>query len=486
MKIKIIAILLFLLAFLAACSTTTPVHPAPSATPTAVAPADQVSIHEATLDWETYRYGLTVDNAIAPGSFDRQTKTRKTFKTWVLENKYLKVTLLPEMGGRILSIFYKPTGHEELYQNPVGVPYGIRENVFYYNWLMVYGGIFPTFPEPEHGKSWILPWDFKIVNQSEQAVTIIMSFTDDIDSPAAPYQYNVGKTGLKVNYYVTLKAGRAAVDAKVEIINPGQASVKYEYWTNTTLAPGSDPANPKTTAGAEIIAPVEKIKIPRYWRGIAAIDESLDGTDVHSFKALRRFENWPESGIAYASPDMQGHNFWGVINHDNEEGIFRIADNNLTPGLKIWTWGYPTSISIDPHTSTSPSRPYIELWAGVSREFWQRAQFPANSQMEIEETYSPSVGLTDVTHASTDFLFNLAADGTCQLFGLYPDQTVEISLAVGATHIFTKSITLDPLKGNDCSANIPAGLAGEALELTIRNSAGDVLFEGTGPKLPSK
>ena len=47
-------------------------------------------------------------------------------------------------------------------------------------------------------------------------------------------------------------------------------------------------------------------------------------------------------GIAYAAPDMQGGNFWGVINHDNEEGIIRIADNTVTPGLKMWTWGFPS------------------------------------------------------------------------------------------------------------------------------------------------
>ena len=51
--------------------------------------------------------------------------------------------LLPEFGGRILSIIYKPTGHEQLYRTEVGVPYGMGGGNFYYDWLMVYGGIFP-------------------------------------------------------------------------------------------------------------------------------------------------------------------------------------------------------------------------------------------------------------------------------------------------------------------------------------------------------
>jgi hypothetical protein len=48
----------------------------------------------------------------------------------VLENRYLKVTLVPEFGGRILSIIYKPTGHEQLYRTEVGVPYGIGATLF--------------------------------------------------------------------------------------------------------------------------------------------------------------------------------------------------------------------------------------------------------------------------------------------------------------------------------------------------------------------
>ncbi len=61
------------------------------------------------------------------------------------------------MVDRIISMIYKPTGHEQLYQNPVGTPYGPRWDAFYYDWLMVWGGIFPTFPEAEHGKSLVPP-----------------------------------------------------------------------------------------------------------------------------------------------------------------------------------------------------------------------------------------------------------------------------------------------------------------------------------------
>ncbi len=62
------------------------------------------------------------ENGFVCGSLDKKTIVDRTFKAHVLENRYLKVTLVPEFGGRILSIIYKPTGHEQLYRNEVGVP----------------------------------------------------------------------------------------------------------------------------------------------------------------------------------------------------------------------------------------------------------------------------------------------------------------------------------------------------------------------------
>src|SRR5262249_19770875 len=118
---------------------------------------DRVSLRESTITWSTVKYATNAENGFVSGSLDKKTNADRTFKTHVLENRYLRVTLLPEFGGRILSIIYKPTGHEQLYRTEVGVPYGIGAGNFYYNWLMVYGGIFPTFPDAEHGKTWLKP-----------------------------------------------------------------------------------------------------------------------------------------------------------------------------------------------------------------------------------------------------------------------------------------------------------------------------------------
>src|SRR6476619_7347226 len=258
---------------------------------TAALGADNVTLTESTISWSTVKYATDAENGFVNGSLDKTTIVDRTFKAHVLENRYLKVTLVPEFGGRILSIIYKPTGHEQLYRTEVGVPYGMKAGNFYYDWLMVYGGIFPTFPDPEHGRTWLKPWDFKVVKQSAGEVTVSMSLKDDFEYSAGPKKFR-GSTGIEATYYVTLKAGRAALDARMVLKNPHDQTLQYEYWTCTTLAPGSDLKDPKATGGAEIIAPIEAYSTPRWSANLSEGDENL-GPGKSRFEKLRHFRNWP-------------------------------------------------------------------------------------------------------------------------------------------------------------------------------------------------
>src|SRR3954468_6101611 len=69
--------------------------------------ADGVSLSESTISWSTAKYATDAENGFVTGSLDKKTIVDRTFKAHVLENRYLKVTLVPEFGGRILSIIYK-------------------------------------------------------------------------------------------------------------------------------------------------------------------------------------------------------------------------------------------------------------------------------------------------------------------------------------------------------------------------------------------
>ncbi len=454
------------LAVLSAAALSAAVHAEPVVT-------DGVSLREQTMPWSTLKYATDAENGLVDGSLDQKTIVERTFKSYVLENRSLKVTLVPEFGGRIISVIYKPTGHEQLYRAQLGVPYGMKGGTFYYDWMMVYGGIFPTFPDAEHGKTWLKPWDFKVVKQSPGEVTVSMSLKDDFFYSEAPKRFRPGSTGTEATSTITLKAGRAALDTRVVLKNPQNTPLDFEYWTCTTLAPGSDPNDPKATGGAEIIAPIRAYTTPRWSANLAAADESL-APGQYRFEKLRYFRNWPTMGIAYAAPDMQGGNFWGVINHDNEEGIIRIADNVVTPGLKMWTWGFPSSANhTDIRKDPDPAQPYVELWAGVSDQFFHSASLPALGQLSVAETYSPTVGMRNVTHANENILVNLWADAArvnLEFFSIEPDRPLRVTLKRGDAVLFDDAVTADPKNGNRISAPIPSGASGEQVRLTIRTA----------------
>jgi hypothetical protein len=439
---------------------------------------DSVSLSESAITWSTVKFATDAENGFLSGSLDKNTIVDRLFRTHVLENRYLKVTLVPEFGGRILSIIYKPTGHEQLYRTEVGVPYGIKAGNFYYDWLMVYGGIFPTFPDAEHGKTWVKSWAFEVVKESADEVSVAMSLKDNFEYSARPDKFK-GATGIVATYYVTLKANRAALDARVVLRNLHDKAIQYEYWTCTTLAPGSAPQSPKATAGAEIIAPIRTYSTPDWSANLADGDESV-GMGKRRFKNLRYFKNWPTMGITYAAPDMRGGNFWGVINHDNEEGIIRIADNTLTPGLKMWTWGFPSfTRETDARKEPNEWRPYIELWAGVSDQFFHSADFPALGEVSIPETYSPTVGMSNVTHANENILINLSAEAsrvTLQFFSIEPATPLHVTLKRGDMTLFNEVVKADPKNGNRISATIPDGSSGEQVQMTIRTTEGKELI----------
>jgi hypothetical protein len=78
--------------------------------------------------------------------------------------------------------------------------------------------------------------------------------------------------------------------------------------------------------------------------------------------------------------------------------------------LKIWGFGYNQSRGFNPETNIEYHRPFIELWAGVSKEFFTPAQFPAASTMQFDEYYTPVTGLTSFTHANEHVVINLCTD----------------------------------------------------------------------------
>jgi len=202
---------------------------------------------------------------------------------------------------------------------------------------------------------------------------------------------------------------------------------------------------------------------------------------------LRMWENWTNDGIAYAWDDDKT-NYWGVINHDNQEGIIRIANNiDDTPGLKMWAWGYNQSQDIDYYENPLVvRRPYIELWAGHSKEFFASAQFDANSKKTWKEIYFPTIGLENVTHANNGIVADFKIDTSntslvakINFITAFPNNNYNLSLEITGQNsqvLFNQSVVPDPINGNSFTINLPADqtwISGDSLICKIKDSANE-------------
>lgn len=462
---------------------------------------NELKLYDSKVTFNHFALELNQDNTMK--SYNKNSRVDTVFNTKVIENKYIKVTLLPEYGGRILSIIYKPTGHELLYQNPVGTPYGMGEGNFYYNWLMVYGGIFPTFPDPEHGKTWCLPWESKVVTENVDKISVEMRFTDNITAvKGIPNRFSKGASKITCISTVTVTKDSPLVEFNVRLVNNQNEPVNYEYWTCTTFAPGSVSGKSAISRNTEIVAPLNEVKLKDdWWPWMGSAEKKVNSSEhTFEFKNLAEIKNWTDMGIGYASPSME-KDWWGAINHENEIGVLRIANNKKdTPGLKLWTWGYETSFKAEPNKFDNVARPYIELWAGKSTEFFTTASMSAKEEQSWSEYYMPTVGLSKVTYANKNAAINMdytADEGNKEIsfkagiFTTQPDKKLQVALRLKGDK--TYDLLEEDFNSDSTSAKKITVAKSESsfakgeyvYELTLKSDSGEILAQAEVPYNPS-
>lgn len=442
----------------------------------------QVELRDTVITWQHHSFELNDSYGMANYTTNDDDIQQKEFEAKLIENDLIRLILLPEYGGRIISFVYKPTGHEYLYQSECGSPYGMNEGNFYYDWLMVYGGIFPTFPEPEHGKTWLLPWAFDIVKNTEDTVIVGMEYTDTTAYAQAPGKFNNGITNITCRTEVSVYKGASLWDFNVILKNNKSEDVIYEYWTCTTLAPGSDPEDTGSPLNSQMIVPIESYKAgwsPGSWIG--------NSGSIYDFSDIDFLHEWTDMGIAYAQ-DLQ-ENYWGVINQNNKEGIFRVSENIETAGMKFWTWGKDNIDNNLYDFSNGGQDNYIELWAGVSETFFSDAVLNPAEQKIWLESYVPTVALRDIQKISRELAVNInwtwdVRELTYELFSFYPTKEYNINLYLEGDNYYSiadKAIISDAL-GNSESFSFEDVEPGDyTVVFEVRNTEDEILITAEKP-----
>jgi hypothetical protein len=343
-----------------------------------------------TYGWRHNRFTQSDEHELLTWTRGSRNVVTTQFETQVIENDLLRIILLPGWGARILSIFYKPLGFELLsyargdkYSSIIHAP-----GAFYYDdWLLLPGGINPTFPEGEHGKYWGEEWEFQSIEELDTRVTVRMSRTDDLEWEGAPPKFNNGLTGMTVDMDITIYRNRSSVEITYTLTNNKNVTIPYEFWMAAALAP-LPPGETATSSNLEIVMKQEKIILRDWWNWMATVetDDENPSDDVYRFDKLAWLTNWQGSGIAYAYP-LTDNSWWGVINHDYQWGALRTADDpSASPGMKIWGEGADYGM--------------FELWSGNSAEFFEDAFLDPLEVKTWKEYFIPTAGLSSISQAN--------------------------------------------------------------------------------------
>ncbi|HSG68385.1 MAG TPA: T9SS type A sorting domain-containing protein, partial [Bacteroidales bacterium] len=327
--------------------------------------------------------------------------------------------------------------------------------------------------------------------------TLKMEIQDTINYPSHPGKFNNGVTNIRCISKITLEKGKTSFELNHTIQNTKAQTVTFEYWTCATFAPGSEPGNTFTPANSEIIAPIDYVYLKDdwwSWMGDAEEPAIGQGNHVFEYKNLAIYENWEDMGIAYAFPFID-QNYYGVINHENEEGVFRVANNAMiTKGMKFWTWGSEQGLNADPLDFYDIARPYIELWSGLSTQFFEDTYLSPDESISWTETYLPTIDMGSVNNVNENGAIYVAhvKEGEeewvkTNIFATTPDTEFNLYVnlqGTGNIELFDGSFISDSDISSEHSFRLGDYLIEDGdyiLSASITNDLGELIIESSIP-----
>ncbi|MGC9467159.1 MAG: DUF5107 domain-containing protein [Anaerolineae bacterium] len=348
------------------------------------------------LDWDAYN---AADPQPAP----------KDYELLVLENAYLKVTVLPELGGRLYQIINKATGQNQLYQNPVIKPthWGPPEQ----GWWLSAGGIEWCLPVDEHGYEWGIPWSWSVVTAAD-GVTVTVQ-----DTPASDR--------LRAMVDIHLPSDRAYVVVKPRLENPTSAPIDYKFWINAAIAPGA--ANKPTEDLAFVFnAPKMSVhstgddRLPGAFPIMPTGPDYLFNWPVHEgidYSHLRNWTRW----LGFFEYPQAIKGFSGVYDEGQEEGLVRVFPPEIARGSKGFATGWSQALPWSTWTDKENSGG-VEIHGGVAPTFWDTTQLPPGGFVTWREFWYPVQELGAVTAASEAGALRVTKAADTLQVGLQPTQ----------------------------------------------------------------
>jgi tetratricopeptide (TPR) repeat protein len=267
------------------------------------------------------------------------TKEDKPYQVVFLENEFLKVMILPELGGRIQRAYDKTNGYDFVYHNEVIKPALVG---LLGPWIS--GGIEFNWPQ-HHRPTTFMPVDYQLRRRDDGSVTLLVGDLDEM-------------YGTKVVTMFTLHPGNAYIEITSHLYNRTSMPQTFLWWANPAVAVNNDT---QSVFPPDVNAVYDhgKRDVSRFpiARGIYYKHDYSEGVDISRYKNIPV----PTSYMAYKS----SYDFVGGYDYAKEAGILHVADHHISPGKKQWTWGCEEFGKAWDRNLTDANGPYIELMTGV-------------------------------------------------------------------------------------------------------------------------
>ncbi len=400
----------------------------------------------------------------------------KLWQALHIENQYLRVMILPEIGGRIHIGYDKTSGYDFFYRQDA-----IKPALVGLAGPWISGGVEFNWPQ-HHRPATYMPVETEIEEHADGSVTIWCSDHD-------PMQRMKGMHGI------CLRPGSAVLEVKVRLFNRTPFTQTFLWWANVAARVHEQyqsffPTDVRYVADhAKRATTTFPLSTGKYYgvdygeRGRSGVPEEEtprkfvpDGS--YAANDLSRYANIPVP-TSYMIAGTEA-DFFGGYDHRAEAGFVHVANHHVAPGKKQWTWGnHEFGYAWDRNLSEDEG-PYIELMAGVytdnQPDFSYLAPWETKS---FTQCWYPIHGIGVPQVANPHVALSLSAQGGGAHIGVsVPVSTPEatVTLLAGAREVarWTAAFAVEePLL---LKAKLPEGTRAEGLRVIVA-AAGKTLAE---------
>ena len=339
-----------------------------------------------------------------------------------MENDFIRILLLPELGGRIHRAYDKVKQRDFVYYNEVVKPALVG---LLGPWIS--GGIEFNWPQ-HHRPTTFMPVDFTLQAGEHGEQTVWMGEVEPM-------------RGLQLMAGFTLYPDRAMVEITGKVFNGNATPRHFLWWANPAVKGGDD---------HQSVFPPDVTAVFDHGKRDVSAFPIATGTyykvDYSAGVDISRYKNVPVPTSYMA--EKSDYDFVGAWYHGERGGLLHVADHHISPGKKQWTWGHGEFGQAWDRQLTDENGPYIELMTGVFTDNQPDFTWLAPYEEKIfVQNFLPYSELSSVQNASAQLVMRLERQASTLVAGLYavaPLHDVRVEIRDAQQILWSTHVTLAP------------------------------------------